>query len=121
MIYGAWGWLRRPWSLPVLGIWWLMVIAVFALTRILTQPYYALILAPITALLPAGAFDRPMQAPWLTRALGVIRIAYVLALLVLSATTVSWLSDRGGAAGEYGIAYQHASCRRGCSRQGWGE
>ena len=106
VIYGGWRWLRRPWSVPVLGVWWLMVIAVFALTRILTQPYYALILAPITALLPAGAFDSATQPRWLTVALGATRIAYVIALLVLSATTLSWLSERGGAAGEYGIAYR---------------
>ena len=104
--WGIWRWLRRPWALPVLGVWWLMVIAVFALTRILTQPYYALILAPITAVLPAGAFDGPTQSLWLTRVLGAIRVAYVLALFALSATTLSWLSERGGSAGEYGIAYR---------------
>ena len=107
VIFGMWRWLRRPWSLPVLGMWWLMVIAVFALTRILTQPYYALILAPITALLPAGAFDSPTQPRVAERSrLARFAIAYVLALLVLSATTLLWLSERGGAAGEYGIAYR---------------
>jgi hypothetical protein len=106
VIYGGWRWLRRPWSVPVLGVWWLMVIVVFALTRILTQPYYALILAPITALLPAGAFDSPTQPRWMTFALGTTRVIYVTALLMLSATTLSWLSQRGGAAGEYGVAYR---------------
>ena len=30
LAYGAWRWVRRPQALPVLGVWWLSIVAVFA-------------------------------------------------------------------------------------------
>jgi hypothetical protein len=106
VIYGMWRWARRPWSLPVLGVWWLLIIAAFAVARIPAHLHYAMILAPITALLPAGAFDDARLPRWAVGALGITRVAYVIALAVLSASTVKWLADRHGAAGEYGVAYR---------------
>lgn len=105
LAYGAWRWVRRPQALPVLGVWWLSIVAVFAAARILTQPYYVLILAPLTAVLPAGGFDPPRINRWLDGALAAVRIVHVLALLVLSATLLTWLADRQGTAGEYGVSY----------------
>jgi len=86
-------------------VWWLSIVAVFALARILTHPYYLMILAPLTALIPAGAFDSHTLNVWVRRGLGAVRIAYVLSLLALSTTMLMWLVQRGGAAGEYGVAY----------------
>ena len=105
LVYGMWRWLRAPFSLPVLGVWWLSIVTAFAVTRILTHPYYLMILAPLTAVVPAGAFDSNTLHVWVRRGLGAVRIAYVLSMLVLSASTLMWLVERGGAAGEYGVAY----------------
>jgi hypothetical protein len=105
LIYGMWRWIRAPFSLPVVGVWWLSIVAAFAVTRILTHPYYLMILAPLTALIPAGAFDSRSLNVWVQRGLGAIRIAYALSLLALSTSTLIWLVERGGAAGEYGVAY----------------
>ena len=105
LAYGAWRWIRRPHTLPVVGVWWLMIVAVFAAARILTQPYYVLILAPLTAVLPAGGFDPPRPNRFIDSALATVRLAHALSLLVLSATLLAWLAGRQGAAGEYGVAY----------------
>ena len=105
LIYGMWRWIRAPFSLPVVGVWWLSIVAAFAFARILTHPHYLMILAPLTALIASGGFDSPTLHPWARRGLGAVRIAYVLALLGLSASMLTWLVDRGGAAGEYGVAY----------------
>jgi len=56
-VYGLWRWLRSPSSLPVVGLWWAGVIAAFTLARIPAQPWYPLMLAPLPAVLAAGAFD----------------------------------------------------------------
>jgi hypothetical protein len=105
LVYGVWRWLRSPLSIPVLGLWWAGIIAVFALLRIPTYPFYALILAPLPALLAAGAFDDPLMRGWLVRLLAGWRLAYVIALLGLTIATGAWLAGRGGVAGDYGIAY----------------
>jgi hypothetical protein len=105
LAFGVWRWLRSPWSVPVLGIWWWLMIATFAFARIPCHPSYVLMLAPITAVLPAGAFDPPIRRPWIARALTAWRIAYVAVLLVLTVVTGAWLAARGGAQGPYGVAY----------------
>ena len=105
LAYGAWRWIRRPHTLPVVGVWWLMIVAVFAAARILTQPYYVLILAPLTAVLPAGGFDPPRLKRFIDSALATVRLAHTMSLLALSATLLAWLAGRQGAAGEYGVAY----------------
>ena len=64
-----------------------------------------LTLAPLTAVLAAGAFDGPLPRTWMTRALFGWRFAYVAALLGLTIVTQTWLASRGGARGDYGIAY----------------
>jgi hypothetical protein len=58
-------------------------------------------------MLPAGAFDPRFRQPWIARALTAWRVAYVAALLTLTITTGAWLVKRGGAAGDYGIAFYH--------------
>lgn len=103
--YGMWRWISAPLSLPVVGVWWLSIVAAFAFARILTHPYYLMILTPLTALIPAGAFDSHTLNIWVRRGLGAMRIAYVLSLLALSTSMLIWLVERGGAAGEYGVAY----------------
>ncbi len=105
LMYGLWRWLRSPWSVPILGIWWWLMIAAFAVARIPSHPSYVLTLAPITAMLPAGAFDPPVQRRLVARALTVWRLAYVAALCALTVTTGTWLANRGGAPGAYGVAY----------------
>jgi hypothetical protein len=105
-VYGLWRWLRSPLSLPVLGLWWAGVIAVFTLARIPAQPWYPLMLAPLPAVLAAGAFDGSLRRPWMRRALFGWRVAYVAAMLGLTVVTGAWLTDRGGAAGDYGVAYR---------------
>jgi hypothetical protein len=105
-VYGLWRWARSPLSLPVLGLWWAGVIAAFMLARIPAWPWYPLILAPLPAVLMAGAFDGPLRRAWMERALLGWRIAYVAAMLGLTVATGAWLTGRGGAAGDYGVAYR---------------
>jgi len=105
LVYGLWRWLRSPLSQPVLGVWWWSIVAVFTLARIPSHPHYVATLAPIIAMLPAGAFDPRIRQPWIARALTAWRSAYVAALLALTITTGAWLVNRGGAAGDYGIAF----------------
>jgi hypothetical protein len=102
--YGLWRWLRAPLSIPVFGIWWWCVIAAFTLTRIPGHPAYVLALTPLPALLAAGAFDPPHNAS-IARALTAWRIAYIVSLALVTVTTLTWLNDRGGASGDYGVAY----------------
>src|SRR5262249_31683066 len=114
LVYGLWRWLRSPWSVPVLGLWWWLMIAAFAAARIPSHPSYVITLAPITAMLPAGAFDPPIYRLWLARALMAWRVAYIAALFALTVVTGSWLADRGGAVGAYGGGYflpqTHTEC-----------
>ena len=105
LIVGLWRWLRSPFSIPVFGIWWWAMIAVFAIARIPSHPSYVMALAPLSALLVAGAFDGPARHGWIARALAGWRIAYVAALFALTVATETWLAGRGGAAGDYGVAY----------------
>ena len=104
-LYGLWRWVWSPFSLPVLGVWWAGVIVAFGLARIPAYPWYVLTLAPLPAVLAAGAFDGPLARDWMPRAFALWRVAYVAALLGLAITTGVWLVERGGADGEYGIAY----------------
>lgn len=105
-VYGLWRWVRSPLSLPVLGLWWAGVIVAFSLARIPAQPWYPLILAPLPAVLVAGAFDGKLTRAWLKRLLFGWRVAYVIAMLGLTVVTGAWLTGRGGAAGDYGVAYR---------------
>ena len=104
--YGLWRWARSPMSLPVLGLWWAGVIAVFSLARIPAHPWYPLIFAPLPAVLAAGAFDGASTRAWMKRVLFGWRVAYVVAMLGLTVVTGAWLTGRGGAAGDYGVAYR---------------
>jgi hypothetical protein len=106
LFYGLWRWLRSPFTIPVLGVWWWLVIAAFTLARIPSYPHYVVTLAPLAAVLAAGAFDGPLARPRLASALMLWRWGYVAALLGLTMLTQSWLASRGGAAGDYGIAYR---------------
>jgi Dolichyl-phosphate-mannose-protein mannosyltransferase len=105
LVVGVWGWIRRPSRLPVLGIWWWLVIGVFTILRIPTYPFYVLVLSPLPAALVSGAFDGLFTRPWIERTLLLWRWAYVAALFCLTTSTGWWLSQRGGAKGDYGIAY----------------
>jgi hypothetical protein len=105
LVVGVWGWLRRPHALPVVGFWWLAIIAVFSLARIKSYPFYVLVLAPLPALLSGGAFDGAMPRV-LTKILTVTRVAYVVALAVLTIGLQNWLFSRGGTHQDaYGVAY----------------
>jgi hypothetical protein len=105
LVYGLWRWLRAPLTLPVIGLWWWLIIGVFALARIPAHPFYVITLTPIVAVLPAGGFDPQFRRPGLAKLRLGWRAAYVVALFGLTATTGSWLIQRGGAAGDYGVAY----------------
>jgi hypothetical protein len=108
LIYGVWRWLRRPHALPVVGYWWLAIIAAFSLARIPTHPFYVLVLMPLPLMLAGGAFDGPMPR-WVSSALTAWRAAYVVALFLLTLTMQNWLFARGGATvgmtGAYGVPY----------------
>jgi hypothetical protein len=104
-LYGLWRWCRSPLAVPVVGVWWWCVIGAFTLARIPCHPHYVLTLAPLPALLVAGAFDGPRSRAWITRVVDVWRLMYVVALLGLTIVTQAWLASRGGAAGDYGVIY----------------
>lgn len=103
-VYGLWRWLRAPLSVPVVGVWWWLVIAAFTLARIPSHPYYVLALMPLPVVLAAGAFDGSMPAS-LARALSAWRWLYVVMLLALTVAISSWLSDRGGSSGDFGVTF----------------
>ena len=78
LIYGVWRWLRKPHALPVVGYWWLAVIAAFALARIPAQPFYVLVLMPLPLMLAGGAFDGSLPR-WVSSVLTAWRAAYLVA------------------------------------------
>lgn len=103
-VYGIWRWARSPRKVAVFGYWWWMVVLAFAVLRIKTNFFYTLILAPLPALLAAGAFDRSpavFDQAWLR-----LRWLYTGTLAILTALTVIWLANRGGSGGDYGATYQ---------------
>ena len=104
LAYGLWQWLRSPHRLPVLGLWWWVIIAAFTVARIHCYPFYVLALAPITAVLPAGVFDGPLPRVW-ARRLMAWRWAYVASLLTLTLVAGGWIAGRGGSRGDYGVTY----------------
>jgi hypothetical protein len=105
LIYAMWRWLRRPQALPVVAFWWLAVIAAFAIARIKSYPFYVLVLAPLPALLAGGAFDGAVPRV-IARTLTMTRIAYVVALAVLTIGLQNWLFTRGGTHEDaYGVPY----------------
>ncbi len=103
--YGLWRWIRAPLQVPVVGVWWMLVILSFTLARIPTYPFYVLILSPLPALLVGGAFDGRIARGWIVESLHLWRWTYVAALLTLSVLSGAWLSARGGSAGDYGLTY----------------
>lgn len=130
--YGLWRWLRSPLRLPVVGIWWSVVIAVFTVAQIPTYPFYVLILSPLPVVLAAGGFDPEVSRSWTARSFLVLRWAYVATLLTLTVLTAQWLRPRGGSGGDYGIIYAvreaqgHSIVRQLTStprmqQPGWGE
>ena len=46
------------------------------------------------------------RRPWMRRVLFGWRVAYVAAMFGLTVVTGAWLTERGGAAGDYGVAYR---------------
>jgi hypothetical protein len=104
-VYGIWRWLRAPFTLPIVGVWWWSMIALFTIAKIPSYPFYVLALAPLPALLAAGAFDGRMPR-WLERTATVWRIGYTASLLGLTLVTESWIAHRGGSMGDYGITYR---------------
>ncbi|MGH9199951.1 MAG: hypothetical protein ACRD2A_01795 [Vicinamibacterales bacterium] len=103
--FGVWRWLRAPLTLPVVGMWWWLIIIAFAVLRIPSHPHYVLAVLPLPVILAAGAFDGALK-PWWARALGVWRWTYVAVLLSLTIVTGAWLTARGGSAGDYGVAFE---------------
>jgi Dolichyl-phosphate-mannose-protein mannosyltransferase len=103
--YGVWRWLRSPLRIPVLGVWWWLVIAAFTVARIPTYPFYVLVLSPLPAVLAAGAFDGQFRWPWIERTVQLWRWTYVAALCALTISTGLWLAARGGSRGDYGVIY----------------
>lgn len=103
---GVWHWIRSPFRVPVIGVWWWLIIAAFALARIPTYPFYVLILSPLPACIAVGAFEPQLPPAWLARLLRMWRWAYVVSLLVLTVLTGAWLARRGGSAGDYGVIYR---------------
>lgn len=102
--YGLWRWARAPLALPVAGLWWWLIIIVFALTRIPSHDYYVLAVMPLPIALAAGAFDGGLS-PALDRTFAAWRWTYVAALLALTIVTGLWLDGRGGSRGGYGVTF----------------
>lgn len=104
-VVGFWGWLKRPGTIPVLGIAWWALVGIVTLAWIPCYPHYVLALAPLPALLLAGAFELPgFETRW-TCGLRWLRAGHAASLLALTAGTLVWIGERGGAAGDYGVSY----------------
>jgi hypothetical protein len=103
--YGVWRWLRAPAMLPVVGIWWWLVIVAFAVLKIPSHDYYVLALMPLPIVLAAGAFDGALSPSW-ARALWCWRWMYVAVLVALTVITGAWLADRGGSRSDYGVSFE---------------
>jgi hypothetical protein len=103
VLLGVWRWASAPLRIPVAGVWWWLIIGCFAIARIETHFFYTLVLAPLPALIASGAFDRERTMPAVLR---WHRWAYTWLLLLLSVLTVTWLAERGGSGGDYGVSYR---------------
>ena len=101
-LLGAYGWVRAPWRVPVLGLAWWLFIGAFTALQLRAYPHHGLILAPLPALLAAGAFDGDGEMP---RALAVLRWTHLALLGLLSFAVVQWVAARGGASGDYGVDF----------------
>jgi hypothetical protein len=110
--YGLWRWIRAPLTLPVVGIWWWLIVVAFALARIPSHYFYVLALMPLPIVLAAGAFDGSLPPSW-SRALLWWRWTYAVTLLALTVVTGAWLAGRGGSRGDYGVTFaiQQAQAR----------
>ena len=104
-LYGVWRWFRAPLALPVAGIWWWLVVGVFALARFPSYAYYVLAVMPLPVVLASGAFDGAMPASW-ARAVSAWRWLYVAALLALTVVTGNWLTSRGGSLDDFGVTFE---------------
>ena len=102
-LLGVWRWVAAPLRIPVVGVWWGLIIGCFAIARIETHFFYTLVLTPLPALLASGAFDREHAVPAL---LQFHRWAYTCLLLLLTVLTLTWLVERGGSGGDYGVSYR---------------
>ena len=60
-----------------------------------------LVLAPLPALLVAGAFDGGPTS----RRIALLRWTHVATLVVLSLCTLEWVTSRGGLSGDYGVDF----------------
>ena len=105
LVYGVWRWLRAPLRIPVVGIWWWMIVVAFTLARIPTYPFYVLVLAPLPALLAAGAFDGKRTRDWLAATLALWRWTYVSLLACLTVATYLWVARRGDGGGDFGVTF----------------
>jgi hypothetical protein len=101
----VWRWFRAPLALPVAGIWWWLVVVVFALARFPSYAYYVLAVMPLPVVLASGAFDGAMPASW-ARAVSTWRWLYVAALLALTVVTGNWLTSRGGSLDDFGVTFE---------------
>jgi hypothetical protein len=104
-VYGLWRWLRAPLALPVVGVWWWLIIAVFTFARIPSHHYYVLAVMPLPILLAAGAFDGRLGLP-VMRGLLAWRWLYVVGLAALTLITGAWLINRGGSRSDYGVSFE---------------
>ena len=104
-VYGVWRWFRAPRSLQVIGLWWWLVVIAFALARVPERHFYVLVLAPLPALLAAGAFDAPSLSARISALLLWWRWTYAASLLALTILTTAWIAGRGGATGDYGVTF----------------
>ena len=101
---GAYGWMRRPSAVPILGLAWIGFLLLFSLLQLPAFTQYVLVMFPLPALLIAGAFD-PEENVAPARGWTWLRWAHVGLLGILSASTIVWVTGRGGSEGDYGVGY----------------
>jgi hypothetical protein len=105
VVRGAAAWFCRPWRITVFGVSWIGFVLLFTFLRLPAYTHYILVMAPLPALIVAGAFELDTVRDRTGRFWHALRWTHIALLGMLSAAIIGWVSRRGGSDGDYGVSY----------------